>query len=124
MAHLENHNGEHGADYLGECTCNGQNLIAPGNNGISTATAVEHFELELFPNPASGKVNIHLHGLEGESMLTIYDHLGRTVWSQQVEDEHDALQLDLNNGIFNNGIYLVSVISQGERLTKRLVIAK
>ena len=124
MAHLENHNGEHGADYLGECTCNGQNLIAPGNNGISTATAVEHFELELFPNPASGKVNIHLHALEASASLTIYDHLGRTVFSQQLEEGQTALQLDLNNGTFQNDIYLVSVVSQGEMLTKRLVITK
>ena len=56
--------------------------------------------------------------------LTIYGHLGRTVWSQQQEERQDALQVDLNNGTFQNGIYLVSVVSQGEMLTKRLVIAK
>jgi Secretion system C-terminal sorting domain/Thrombospondin type 3 repeat len=111
-------------DYLGECTCNGQQAVAPPSNGGINIGQYEALELELFPNPASGKVNIHLHELGASGSLTIFDHLGRTVWSQQLEEGHVALQLDLDNGTFQNGIYLVSVVSQGEMLTKRLVIAK
>lgn len=118
QAHLN-----HG-DYLGDCTCNGEEgFVAPGNNDHAIASG-KQLELEVFPNPAKNMVNIHLHGMEGEASLTIFDLMGRTVWVQQVEEGELVLQVDLTDVAFQNGIYLVSVISQGERMTKRLVITK
>ncbi len=108
-------------DYLGPCTCTGQQAVAPPNNGGVSTGQYETLELELFPNPTSGNVNIHLHGLEGEAMLNIYDQLGRKVWTQQLEDETHAIQLDLD---LQNGIYLVQVKSGEATLTERLVISR
>ncbi len=123
--HLGDHDGEGQAgDYLGECTCMSENLVGPGSNGITATAHAEQLSLEVFPNPANDKVNIHLHALEASASLTIYDHLGRIVLSQQLDEGQDVLQLDLTNGTFQNGIYIVTVISQGERMTKRLVITK
>lgn len=123
--HLGDHNGEGQAgDYLGECTCMSENLVGPGSNGITATAYAEQLSLEVFPNPANDKVNIYLHALEASAILTIYDNLGRIVLSQQLDEGQDALQLDLNDGTFQNGIYIVTVISQGERMTKRLVITR
>ena len=112
-------------DNIGPCTsCGGGQNMAVNPNGNNVHAYTDHLELELFPNPANGQVSIQLHGLEGTASVAISDQLGRRVWAQQMEEGQHALQLDLSNNVFENGIYLVSVISQGERVTKRLVVAK
>ncbi|MCB0550270.1 MAG: BspA family leucine-rich repeat surface protein [Lewinellaceae bacterium] len=80
--------------------------------------------LVSYPNPASGQVNIHLAGLEGEASLEIYDQLGRLVWAKPLSYTGQDIQIDLNDESFRNGNYLVSVIVNGERLTHRMVIVK
>lgn len=109
-------------DYLGECSCNGaQNIMAPGNSGHAFETTAH---IDVYPNPASDKVNIEFTGLEGNVSVTILDHLGRTVYATQLEQGTNSLQLDLGKNTYRNGIYLVSVVANGESLTKRLVIAR
>ncbi len=114
-------------DYLGPCTsCGGQNMISNPNNGsVINSDHSEAVELELFPNPAANTVNVHMHGIDGEGKLTIFDQFGKTIWSQQLEEGQHALSLDLTDGHFVNGIYFVHAISNdGHRIARRLVIAK
>ncbi len=110
-------------DYLGSCTCNTLQKVTQHSSG-QNASEGESFEFEVIPNPTSGIVNIYLHGLESDATCNIFDLLGRMVWVQQLEKGEHSLKLDLNNEFFKNGIYNISVFSQGERMTKRLVIAK
>ena len=119
-AHFNNH-----GDAVGPCqSCGGQNLIAP-NGSFNGTTSAEVLELELFPNPAKNEVNIHLHGLESEANLTIFDQFGRTVWSQQLAEGQHALNIDLDEVQFMNGIYFVHAVStDGQRIAQRLVVAK
>ncbi|MEZ4953197.1 MAG: MopE-related protein [Saprospiraceae bacterium] len=102
-------------------------LVSNPNNGFATgemfAEKTTARSVGIFPNSAKGQVNIEFDGYEGVVELMVTDQLGRTVWSQQLEDAH-RVQLDLSNGDFQNGIYHVTVISDGERMTKRLVVAK
>lgn len=102
-------------------------LVSAPNNGFANgemfAEKTTARSVGIFPNPAKGHVNIELNGFAGTAKLMVTDQLGRTVWSQQVEDTRQV-QLDLSNGDFQNGIYHVTVISDGERMTKRLVVAK
>lgn len=119
QAHLN-----HG-DYLGPCTtCGGENLAAPGNNGNSVASGAELLTLEVFPNPASDMVNIHLHGTELSAILTIYDHLGRLVWTEQMEEGQIATEINLNVNRLSSGMYFVNAVSNGQTITQRLVIAR
>ncbi len=101
--------------------CNGQNLAAPGTGfNATTPTA----ELEVFPNPAGDVLNIHLHGTQDRTALTIHGQLGQVVWSMELEEGQDMLVLDLTDARFTSGIYFVSALTDGVRLTKRLVIAR
>lgn len=110
-------------DYLGPCSCE-QFRPADPTDRDHASMVQEGLELSVSPNPASGEVNIHLHGLKEETFLTIYDHLGRAVWTQQLDKEAHLLRLNLNELAFPEGVYHVSVVAQGETMTKRLVIAK
>jgi hypothetical protein len=124
------HLAAHPGDYVGPCgnsyaNCPNQGSIAPGGLIFDKVEYSDVKQLDLVPNPATDKVNIKIHGLKGAGSLSITDHLGRVIWSQQVEEGQDALELSLENSAFENGIYLVSLISEdGERVTKPLVVVK
>jgi hypothetical protein len=45
--------------------------------------------------------------------------LGRTVLVQRLAEGRNSLTLNLNEGLFKNGIYMVSAVTDGQRLTKR-----
>lgn len=101
----------------------GNSLIAP-TTSFNTTTEFEGSMLQVFPNPTNGLVNIRLFGMESEANVTVFDQLGRMVWTQKVEEGQDALQLDFSDSNFQNGVYLISVVSNGEQMTERLLITK
>jgi hypothetical protein len=115
-------------DYLGGCgnaSCGGQNLIAPGSNGMSAQMA-EHEQLEMFPNPAANEVGIYLHGF-GEAQaveLSIFDVSGKMVWQKKLEEGQFNLTLDLTSNGIGNGMYLVRVTDGSQLITRRLVVSK
>ncbi|TNE57954.1 MAG: T9SS type A sorting domain-containing protein [Bacteroidetes bacterium] len=78
----------------------------------------------MSPNPASSAVNIHLHGQSNDAHLYIHDQLGRMVWNQAVSVEEGSFNLPLQDYRFGNGVYLVTLVSNGDRITRRLVISK
>ena len=87
----------------------------PTNSGVG---------LELYPNPAGSEVNVRLHGLQSAATLTIHDQMGRLVWTGQASEGTSNLVVDLNDTVFGNGFYSVTVKSNDEILTRRLVIVK
>ena len=120
---VSTHVGNHGGDYLGECTCIPENsFIAPPTN--LHPVSHEMLDVDIFPNPANNEVNFHMHGVEKETTLNILDHLGRMVWTQSLEEDQHTLQLDLSGERFENGIYFVSFISNGQQTMKRLIVVK
>ncbi|MEZ4943202.1 MAG: T9SS type A sorting domain-containing protein [Saprospiraceae bacterium] len=133
-----NHIGNHGGCYWGYCNAG---LVAnesnphtkaashpkrgydhtQGNNTLVETAKGNVYFFEISPNPATDKINLHLHGHSADALLYIYDQLGRRVWMQQLEEAQSSLQLNLN---LDNGIYFVSLISNGETISKQLVISK
>lgn len=108
------------------CTSGGQNIIIPSDTGISTTvpTTFHDLSLEVYPNPTTGEVNIQIDVLESNATLAIFDQLGRMVWSQEMEEGQQNLQLDLNNFNLEQGIYLVRLNTANDHFTKRLVLTK
>ncbi len=80
----------------------------------------------IFPNPADDYVNIYLKRfLEKEVDIVIYNTLGNAIYQQHIDKVNDKIiTIDLNNGNFKEGIYLVTVIHKGRALSRRMVVAK
>ena len=119
-AHFNNH-----GDAVGPCTsCGGQGMIAPPQGNTATyQRSDDYLEVELFPNPATSEVSIHLHGLEeGEGVLRIFDQLGREMLQQNLEEGTHELKLELPKSQFVNGVYFVSIFTEKELISKRLLI--
>ena len=83
-------------------------------------------DLEIFPNPASGEVNIGMTQFTGKAVkVLIYNHLGRVMWQQEIDEVHtNSLQIDLPAQHFTAGFYLVNVRSEDQEFSKRLIIAR
>ncbi|MEO1262135.1 MAG: MopE-related protein [Bacteroidota bacterium] len=99
------------------------------NPNSSTSISGQSFsvaekQISLMPNPASSEVTIQVNRNAELAKLQIVDMLGRTVFIQHLENGIDRITIDLNNGLFENGLYLVTVLEEGEMITEQLVIKK
>ena len=78
----------------------------------------------VFPNPASGKVNIYIAGAEFKTQLVIFDIYGRTIWQQEAEAGQVALEVDISGSEFGAGVYTIIASNENGTQTQRLVIKK
>ncbi|HLP93072.1 MAG TPA: thrombospondin type 3 repeat-containing protein [Saprospiraceae bacterium] len=109
-------------DMVGHC-------ISCGNKptrirDTESSFAEESLEMDLHPNPASDEVSIHLDGLDTKAVLIITDQLGKTVWTGALSKDQTEINLDLSDGKFSTGVYQVSVRTENQLLTTRLIITK
>jgi surface protein len=78
--------------------------------------------MKLYPNPASTFVNIQLEGFKDDVPVSIIDQLGRTIWTGVSSSAQRTLQVDLANGMYASGVYMVRIATFEGIITKRLII--
>ncbi len=69
-------------------------------------------QLQVYPNPTTGHVNIILPENCNAGLLSIYDLTGRQVYTKQIADKKTELQLDVAAGI-----YLVKLANTATKAT-------
>lgn len=72
-----------------------------------------------YPNPAIGKTYIEVV-YEGPATLTIYNVVGKVVEAHEVTS--NMITLDVSN--YTEGIYLYTLESNGEKITKRMTVKR
>jgi len=92
-------------------------------------TSALQLGLFLTPNPATAQVIIAVEGVDGHtSELTVRDAQGRIVWQAVLEGDQNvpsrSIALDLSGRNFSEGLYFVTLRSNGLTMTKRLVKAE
>ncbi len=94
--------------------------------GQETTIGEKLDDLTLFPNPTSGEVNIALEDYLGKPVeIVVYNLLGEVVWSQQIDElETSLLQIDMSDSRYAAGMYQVALSTDGQRVTKQLVLTK
>ncbi|MFC1732465.1 T9SS type A sorting domain-containing protein [candidate division KSB1 bacterium] len=110
-------------DPVGPCIACGQN---PKSIGVNETHANDQqvLDIEMFPNPANSNVSIYLHGLEGKASLTIVDQLGKLVWKEELPEGQSKTSVKLDDTNFKNGVYYVTLISNGQVMNKMLIITE
>lgn len=73
--------------------------------------------VELYPNPTSGKVNIKAEAMRN---ITVYNMMGQAVLMQDVDN--DNVMLDMS--AFENGMYLVSIVTENGNVVKTLNVLR
>jgi len=119
---IPDHTG-HG-DYIGPCTACGNALQSNGNtNDRYYRNGLDPDDLTIFPNPASEEINIRLPESNLETIVTIFDIQGRSIWTQKVSPNADRM-LTISGQLIGHGIFAV-VARTGESVrTERLVVQR
>ena len=107
----------------GTAECPSSNLVSNPNYGNNMPLG--HLQMKLFPNPAFGKVNVHLNfPNDKKTVLTFFDQMGREVLVIKVHEGERTVQLRLPAEQFAPGVYYVRAVAGDEVLTERLVISR
>ena len=88
--------------------------------GLSVGVA-EHqkLNLNLYPNPATTAVTLHLEKVPTNANVVMRDALGREVFQQRITDHYTSLSVN----DFSPGLYLFEIWSNGNRVgSERLVV--
>jgi hypothetical protein len=107
-------------DWAGPCIGCERNSSAPdGDYGYGNHDGLQ---MELYPNPSSGILNIELHGLEdaGDGVLSLLDQLGRVIYEQKIEAGAHSLQIDFAKQNLRSGAYFVKVESSAGVVVEKL----
>lgn len=95
--------------------------------GVDDYDFYNNMQLSAYPNPAINEANIayNLNEDMDNVTLVVYDMTGKEVYNQaygnQVKGSYNV-SLDMAN--YTSGNYFYSLISNGNRLTKRMVVVK
>ena len=96
-------------------------LNNPDQNYVAIdLTATDEYQVldfSLYPNPTSGQITIEMEGMQ---KVVVYNALGQALLNKETND--DLLQLDLSG--FENGLYWIKVMAQGEVVTRRFILSR
>ncbi|MHB8261045.1 MAG: C10 family peptidase [Bacteroidia bacterium] len=99
------------------------NIIDASAAGIKNIETI--VDLNLYPNPSMGKVNIDLNLSESHNVaVTVTDMIGRTVEtieSKSYQTGETTLTID-NNNSYQAGVYLVNISIDGQRISKKVIV--
>ena len=98
-------------------------VSAGGTTDDASAIKVETADLKLFPNPASGNVNIkfELHAA-GEVLIEFYNYRGALVKSFLGGLQEGGTRINVSIGDLPAGMYVVRLSSKGIIDTKKLIV--
>jgi hypothetical protein len=79
--------------------------------------------LDLFPNPSTGILNLHLTHFSGDAVIEIRNATGQLIESERTQlmgDDRFGFDLDAEA----NGLYTVQILNDGQRITKRWMLRR
>jgi len=74
-------------------------------------------EIEIFPNPNNGHFNIQLP-LNNNGILTIYSILGKRILNKKIKSDKKIYQISN----IKSGIYIISIKTENQTYTKKIVV--
>ncbi|NNJ54877.1 MAG: T9SS type A sorting domain-containing protein [Bacteroidia bacterium] len=97
------------------------NFFFSTGNGASVSDMDEFNSFNIYPNPATEKVNIDLEVQNGVILdYAILNVSGQTVYTENVNAKRVAKSL--NTSDFGSGIYFIKVVTENGSYTNRLII--
>jgi PKD repeat protein len=80
-------------------------------------------QVNIYPNPASNIVNIEFSSITTKSVINVYNLVGEKILSKEVNPSYSNL-LQLNMSAYRSGIYLVTIDTGKNIITKRVMLIK
>jgi len=94
------------------------NILVTGEGGNSIFNPKQGFSANVFPNPGSGIINVHLG--QAVDQIEVFTLTGQLVYSQQIQS--DQVTIDLTH--MNRGVYILKATEQssGAYSINRIII--
>jgi len=86
---------------------------------LNTNSTLNEKTFSIYPNPASGYVNVKASSVQNNVTVAIYDLNGRIVVNQLLQNTNNA-QINING--LASGVYVVKITSNGNSQTEKLII--
>ena len=96
-------------------TSNGALLIVKDNTGVAT---ILPDGINVFPNPAHGKITIHMPMNKTEANIQLINEIGQSVINQNINGTNG--EIDVNNIV--TGIYVLKIQSNDKVIFRKMVI--
>jgi len=78
--------------------------------------------LKVYPNPASGIININIQNVESEAVLDLVSLTGNVIYSDtmQTQQSNFSKQIDLSS--FERGVYFVRIYGSSQNLVQKIIM--
>jgi hypothetical protein len=102
----------------GNCANTSNEVVLTGETGFEFASGIE-----VFPNPASEKIAIHVTNLLGakECVATIYNTLGEKVAQKILNPQSAGFQAEIAIGQLVAGRYIVQITNGHKKCSKTFI---
>jgi|GEM_PF-2565279 len=97
-------------------------FVARLQMGLGVATPAAPANLEVWPNPATGKLNIRLPEQETFHTCQLQDVTGKTVLRQSLDGQTGVLNLDIS--ALPAGSYVLQLISREGTLSRKITVSR
>lgn len=77
--------------------------------------------IKIFPNPNSGKFNIQLYGIEGETVIEVFDYLGQLIDRFEVQSVLHGITIPYSLSGKAAGVYVIGITNGYEHYKKKVV---
>ena len=83
-------------------------------------------DFSLYPNPSNGMITIQMNSNSTiyNPKIVVYDIKGILVYETSFQNNENQFEKSLSLQNLSNGIYLLTILSDNEKLTKKLIINK
>jgi len=94
------------------------NVVTCAPRGVSVTNDFSNNDFVLYPNPAKNSVNINIDAFVGSGTIIVADLFGKTIISQPLSLGTNKLNIPT----LSKGVYLVGIITNEGKNTKKLVV--
>ena len=98
------------------------NVSVDQSNCITSTVENQSLDLDVFPNPSTGIFTVQNMNsiISGEVNVTVYDLLGKKMYSKRMDNPGQNLEIDLIGA--SKGYYLLKISAQNKTYTNHLII--
>jgi thiol-disulfide isomerase/thioredoxin len=99
-------------------------IVTAEKTSLSAANVneLETIGLNVYPNPASGAVNVSFEANNGDFVITLTDLQGRVISSKEMTNLNGSQVVTFSTEDVASGSYIVTVATNGTKTTKNVVI--
>ncbi len=99
-------------------------IVTAEKTSLSAANVneLETIGLNVYPNPASGALNVSFEANNGDFVITLTDLQGRVISSKEMTNLNGSQVVTFSTEDVASGSYIVTVATNGTKTTKNVVI--